>query len=48
MFWLDVDLTRNKGQDNGSRMNMALIMSAVKRGVTVANYCEVKTTETAN
>ncbi|KAJ7184402.1 FAD dependent oxidoreductase-domain-containing protein [Mycena filopes] len=29
------------GQHNDSRMNMALIMSAVKHGATVANYCEV-------
>ncbi|KAF9459214.1 FAD dependent oxidoreductase-domain-containing protein [Collybia nuda] len=29
------------GQHNDSRMNIALIMSAVKHGATVANYCEV-------
>jgi len=29
------------GQHNDSRMNMALIMTAVKAGATVANYCEV-------
>lgn len=29
------------GQHNDSRMNMALIMSAVKHGAIVANYCEV-------
>ncbi|KAF7323209.1 Glycerol-3-phosphate dehydrogenase [Mycena chlorophos] len=29
------------GQHNDSRMNMALILSAVKHGATVANYCEV-------
>ncbi|KAK2463775.1 hypothetical protein APHAL10511_004213 [Amanita phalloides] len=29
------------GQHNDSRMNIALIMSAVKLGATVANYCEV-------
>ncbi|KAJ3554656.1 hypothetical protein NP233_g12373 [Leucocoprinus birnbaumii] len=29
------------GQHNDSRMNIALIMSAVKEGATVANYCEV-------
>ncbi|KIM41129.1 hypothetical protein M413DRAFT_445847 [Hebeloma cylindrosporum] len=29
------------GQHNDSRTNMALIMSAVKHGATVANYCEV-------
>lgn len=29
------------GQHNDSRMNMALIMSAVKAGAVVANYCEV-------
>ncbi|KAJ7611615.1 FAD dependent oxidoreductase-domain-containing protein [Roridomyces roridus] len=29
------------GQHNDSRMNMALIMTAVKQGATVANYCEV-------
>ncbi|KAL0961472.1 hypothetical protein HGRIS_006416 [Hohenbuehelia grisea] len=29
------------GQHNDSRMNMALIMSAVQAGATVANYCEV-------
>ncbi|PFH49510.1 hypothetical protein AMATHDRAFT_147584 [Amanita thiersii Skay4041] len=29
------------GQHNDSRMNIALIMSAVKQGATVANYCEV-------
>jgi glycerol-3-phosphate dehydrogenase len=32
---------RNLGQHNDSRMNMALIMSAVKHGAIVANYCEV-------
>ncbi|KAF8869007.1 DAO-domain-containing protein [Gymnopilus junonius] len=29
------------GQHNDSRMNMALIMTAVKLGATVVNYCEV-------
>ncbi|KAF5377926.1 hypothetical protein D9615_006766 [Tricholomella constricta] len=29
------------GQHNDSRMNIALIMTAVKLGATVANYCEV-------
>lgn len=29
------------GQHNDSRMNIALIMTAVKYGATVANYCEV-------
>ncbi|PPQ70371.1 hypothetical protein CVT25_000082 [Psilocybe cyanescens] len=29
------------GQHNDSRMNIALIMSAVKAGAVVANYCEV-------
>ncbi|KAF5350533.1 hypothetical protein D9756_008519 [Leucocoprinus leucothites] len=29
------------GQHNDSRMNIALIMSAVKHGAAVANYCEV-------
>ncbi|KAF9565110.1 DAO-domain-containing protein [Agrocybe pediades] len=29
------------GQHNDSRMNMALIMTAVRSGATVANYCEV-------
>lgn len=29
------------GQHNDSRMNMALIMTAVKHGATVANYVEV-------
>ncbi|KAF7762401.1 hypothetical protein Agabi119p4_8994 [Agaricus bisporus var. burnettii] len=29
------------GQHNDSRMNIALIMSAVKHGAKVANYCEV-------
>ncbi|KAF8349645.1 FAD dependent oxidoreductase-domain-containing protein [Amanita rubescens] len=29
------------GQHNDSRMNIALIMSAVKLGATVASYCEV-------
>ena len=29
------------GQHNDSRMNMALILTAVKYGATVANYCEV-------
>ncbi|KAJ7460903.1 FAD dependent oxidoreductase-domain-containing protein [Mycena galericulata] len=29
------------GQHNDSRMNIALIMSAVKHGAIVANYCEV-------
>ncbi|KAF8626887.1 hypothetical protein AX15_004647 [Amanita polypyramis BW_CC] len=29
------------GQHNDSRMNIALIMSAVKQGATVANYCQV-------
>ncbi|KAF7359183.1 Glycerol-3-phosphate dehydrogenase [Mycena sanguinolenta] len=29
------------GQHNDSRMNLALIMSAVKHGAIVANYCEV-------
>ena len=29
------------GQHNDSRMNMALIMTAVKHGAAVANYCEV-------
>ncbi|KAF9448000.1 DAO-domain-containing protein [Macrolepiota fuliginosa MF-IS2] len=29
------------GQHNDSRMNIALMMSAVKHGATVANYCEV-------
>ncbi|KAF7969366.1 hypothetical protein HWV62_27492 [Athelia sp. TMB] len=29
------------GQHNDSRMNIALIMTAVKHGATVANYCEV-------
>ena len=32
---------RNVGQHNDSRMNIALIMSAVKHGAIVANYCEV-------
>ena len=31
----------NLGQHNDSRMNIALIMSAVKHGAVVANYCEV-------
>lgn len=31
----------NVGQHNDSRMNIALIMSAVKHGAIVANYCEV-------
>ncbi|KAK7035830.1 glycerol-3-phosphate dehydrogenase [Favolaschia claudopus] len=29
------------GQHNDTRMNLALIMTAVKYGATVANYCEV-------
>ncbi|THU95892.1 DAO-domain-containing protein [Dendrothele bispora CBS 962.96] len=29
------------GQHNDSRMNLALIMSAVREGAVVANYCEV-------
>ncbi|KAF8992699.1 DAO-domain-containing protein [Cyathus striatus] len=29
------------GQHNDSRMNVALIMTAVKQGAVVANYCEV-------
>lgn len=29
------------GQHNDARMNVALIMTAVKHGATVANYCEV-------
>ena len=29
------------GQHNDSRMNMALIMTAVQQGATVANYVEV-------
>lgn len=29
------------GQHNDSRMNMALIMTAVQQGATVANYAEV-------
>ncbi|KAJ7221662.1 FAD dependent oxidoreductase-domain-containing protein [Mycena pura] len=29
------------GQHNDSRMNMALILTAVKHGATVLNYCEV-------
>lgn len=29
------------GQHNDSRMNLALIMTAVKQGATVANYVEV-------
>ena len=29
------------GQHNDSRMNIALIMTAVKYGAIVANYCEV-------
>ncbi|KAF8887091.1 DAO-domain-containing protein [Infundibulicybe gibba] len=29
------------GQHNDSRMNIALVMSAVKHGAVVANYCEV-------
>jgi glycerol-3-phosphate dehydrogenase len=31
------------GQHNDSRMNIALIMSAVKHGAIVANHCEVTT-----
>lgn len=30
-----------EGQHNDARMNVALIMTAVKHGATVANYCEV-------
>ncbi|KAF9474285.1 DAO-domain-containing protein [Pholiota conissans] len=30
------------GQHNDARMNVALIMTAVKHGAVVANYCEVK------
>ena len=37
----NVDSNLTKGQHNDSRMNMALVMSAVKHGATVANYCEV-------
>lgn len=31
----------NSGQHNDSRMNMALIMTAVKQGAIVANHVEV-------
>ena len=31
----------NTGQHNDSRMNIALILSAVKHGAVAANYCEV-------
>ncbi|KAG5634611.1 hypothetical protein H0H81_001380 [Sphagnurus paluster] len=37
----DPQLTPYTGQHNDSRMNIALIMTAVKLGATVANYCEV-------
>ena len=36
-----ISLIANVGQHNDSRMNIALIMSAVKHGAIVANYCEV-------
>lgn len=32
---------RHPGQHNDARMNVALIMTAVKLGATVANYCGV-------
>jgi glycerol-3-phosphate dehydrogenase len=38
---LDDELILKIGQHNDSHMNTALIMSAVKHGATVANYCEV-------
>ena len=33
--------TRTQGQHNDSRMNIALIMTAVKHGAIALNYCEV-------
>lgn len=35
------DNSLSLGQHNDSRMNIALVMSAVKHGAIVANYCEV-------
>lgn len=35
-----IDFFRS-GQHNDARMNVALIMTAVKHGAVVANYCEV-------
>jgi len=32
---------RTQGQHNDSRMNIALIMTAVKHGAVALNYCEV-------
>ena len=38
---LTVDRLVLEGQHNDSRMNMALIMTAVKHGAVVANYTEL-------
>lgn len=40
IFWYSC-LLGLPGQHNDARMNVALIMTAVKHGATVANYCEV-------
>ena len=36
-----ISLMRNVGQHYDSRMNIALIMSAVKHNAIVANHCEI-------